>query len=505
VSGKPQTVHVRVNDAATGQPTPVRIRFTDAEGKYYTPFGRLTEFATGIGEAVGGNVLIGDEPHAYIDGTCEIALPPGRIRVAIDKGPEYRPVREEVELPAGKLALRFSIERWADLRAEGWYSGDTCCYSLTPHAALLEGAAEELAVINLLAREGVFHSAERGNNYRAISNILDFSGQVPAAERPGHMVVVNTRNFHHTLGCLILLNCHRVVFPLTCGGPEDSDHWMLADWCDQCHRKGGLVIDNDFFNSAHGEALADIILGKVDALRMDGFENPGVDRELKQEPLLEEWYQLLGCGFRVPLVGGSGKDSNLFPLGGRRTYALLEPGQPFTYKNWIEAVRAGRTFVTSGPLLSFTVNDQPPGAVLDVPAGAAVRVRAEVRSLRPLARLEVLANDRLVAGVDVAGTPAQAVVEAEVPLPQGGWLVARCWGPYDDAIEDWHAAQSSPVYVRVEGRQPTADPTAVAAFADKLARMLRWVAEEARCEDDQQRQRLAAVFQQARDALLARG
>ena len=40
-----QTVHVRVNDAGTGQPTPCRVRFTGPDGTYYAPFGRLTEFA----------------------------------------------------------------------------------------------------------------------------------------------------------------------------------------------------------------------------------------------------------------------------------------------------------------------------------------------------------------------------------------------------------------------------------------------------------------------------
>src|SRR5262249_50178848 len=140
VSGRLQTVHVRVNDAATGKPTPVRIRFTDAGGTYYAPFGRPTAFSTDYGQDVGGNVLVGEGPHAYIDGTCEIAPPPGRLHVAIYKGPEYRPVREEFDLPPGKLALRFVIERWVDLRAEGWYSGDTHCHFLSPHAALLEAA-----------------------------------------------------------------------------------------------------------------------------------------------------------------------------------------------------------------------------------------------------------------------------------------------------------------------------------------------------------------------------
>jgi hypothetical protein len=231
-----QTVHVRINDAATGQPTPCRVRFT-VGSRYFAPFGRLAEFNPESTVDIGGNVGLAWE-WAYIDGTCEIGLPPGEIRIEISKGPEYRPIDTRIQLTPGKLSLRLSIERWADLRAEGWHSGDTRCYHLSPQAALLEGAGEDLAVINLLAheREG------RDGEGRAIPNILDFSGQRPAAELPGHMVVVNTANEHDTLGRLLLLNCHRVVYPLRFGWPLSRENWTLRDWCDQCHRKGGLVI-----------------------------------------------------------------------------------------------------------------------------------------------------------------------------------------------------------------------------------------------------------------------
>src|SRR5215471_6613724 len=131
-----QTIHMRINDAPTGQPTPVRIRFTDCEGHYFAPLGRLTDFATGVNQDVGGNVRVGNQQYCYIDGTCEIALPPGRILIEARKGPEYRPLSQGVELTPGKLALRLSIDRWADLRAEGWYAGDMRCHFLSPHAAL---------------------------------------------------------------------------------------------------------------------------------------------------------------------------------------------------------------------------------------------------------------------------------------------------------------------------------------------------------------------------------
>jgi hypothetical protein len=388
------------------------------------------------------------------------------IRVEASKGFAYKPLDESIRLVAGKLALRFTLERWADLRSEGWYSGDAWAEFLTPHAALLEAAAEDLAAVNLLACVTPAHFA--------IPNILAFSGQQPALERPGHQVVVNTLNHHETLGSLALLNCHRVVYPLTFGGPNGTDDWTLADWCDQCHRKGGLVIGH----GCRGEILADLILGKIDALDVTATK---------------EWEELLNIGLRVPLAAGSGKRSNRDLLGSPRTYARLQPSKEFTYKNWIEAVRAGRTVVTNGPLLSFTVNDQDPGAVLDLPCSPTnVRLRAEARSLFPFTRLEALYNGAVVAHAEASGSPSHAFIEADVPITAPGWIAVQCEG-----------AQSSPIYLRINGQAPAPNAVTIAPLMAQLDKMLDWVARKARCEDHQ-RQRLAGVFEAARQELLRR-
>jgi len=497
------TVHVRVNDAATGKPTPCRVRFTDAEGRYYAPFGRLAKFATGRNQEVGGNVLIGMKPHTYIDGTCEIRLPVGPIHVEINKGPEYTPQRLQVNVGPGKLALRFTVERWTNMRSEGWYSGDTRCHFLTPHAALLEAAAEDLAVANLLAVEcqtpGPF-----ARSFPAVPNLLAFSGQRPALESSGHLVVVNTRNVHPVLGSLGLLNCHRVVYPLRFGGPDGADDWTLADWCDQCHRKGGLVVWADPAHESagfrYGEPLADLILGKVDVFEVDAFEDSPFD-------VLPDWYALLNIGLRVPLAGGSGKDNNGMVLGSMRTYARLS-GQEFTYKNWIEAIRAGRTFVTNGPLLSFTVDGQEPGGAATVlPAGRPLRIRAEARGAVPFDRLELIADGKVVAETAASGSPASAVLETDLPVQASCWLAARCRGEHQLLHRPANQkvfAHTSPVYVQLEGRPFQPEAAAIPRFRAALDGMLRWVAEEARCENDAQRQRLADIFEAARQELLRR-
>jgi hypothetical protein len=535
VSAALHTVHVRVNDAATGQPTPCRIRFTDTGGRYYAPFGRQTNFAQGWNEDVGGNLYVqgwqadGEgnicpyaRRYAFIDGTCEIGLPAGSIRVEVHKGPEYQPLCEEVILSPNRLALRLSIASWTDMRAEGWYSGDARCHWLTPHAALLEGAAEDLAVVNLLAKEvtllGMTHDPGKTSKRRrplpAVPNLLAFSGQKPALEVPGHLVVVNTQNYHGmvgdvsgdfgVLGELSLLNCHRIVYPLRFGGMRRGiDNWTLADWCDQCHRKGGLVVwsnitwRSEVLDSYCGEALADLILGKVDAIEV----HPGT---LEQN--FDDWYKLLNCGIRVPLVGASAKEWNNHPLGFVRTYARLPERESFSYSKWIEAVRAGRTFITIGPLLRFTVNGQEAGSVIQLSSPGTVHVYAEARSLEPFDSLGLIVNGTCVKSVSARGAPSTAILDRKVKLQKNSWLAACCYC-YDEQhmlSSLMHSAHTSPVYVEIAGKPWHAGRKTVSMLLPFLEAMLDWVAHEARCETDQQRERLANIFRSARQVLLDR-
>src|SRR6185503_8112966 len=100
-------VHVRVNDAATGRPTPVRLRISDATGREYPPLGRVAEFATGRNEDVGGHVLLDGQRWHYIDGACEVPLPSGvPLTVEATKGPECNPLRQTLTLGMGQMALR---------------------------------------------------------------------------------------------------------------------------------------------------------------------------------------------------------------------------------------------------------------------------------------------------------------------------------------------------------------------------------------------------------------
>src|SRR5262249_53558324 len=154
--------------------------------------GRSVEFATGRNEDVGGHVRLGAERWYAIDGACEIRLPAGvPLRVQALKGPEFFPLDQTITLGPGQMALRLAIERWSDVAADGWIAGDSRCHFLTPHTAALEGAAEALAVVNLLACVQPLPSLD-GTAYTTVSNLLAFSGQEPALTAHGCTAVVNT-------------------------------------------------------------------------------------------------------------------------------------------------------------------------------------------------------------------------------------------------------------------------------------------------------------------------
>jgi hypothetical protein len=491
------TVHVRVTDAATNRPTPVRVRFTDERGNEHVPFGRLARFAEEPGVAVGGSVRIGPERFAYIDGACEIRLPAGTVHVDATKGPEYSPLRRQITLGPGQISLRLGVERWIDLRQEGWYSCDTRAHFLAPHAALLEAAAEDLAVVNLLAEE----TLPTDDRPASLPNLLAFTGTAPALASPGHLVAVNTLNRHPLLGSVSLLNSHRAVYPLRSGAPGPDD-WSVADWCDQCHRKRGLVVWPDLPRlrpeAPQGEALAALLLGKIDAFEVAYF--PDVEPET-----LADWYRLLDCGCLVPLVGGSGKDSNTVALGAVRTYARPEPASEFGYGPWVEAVRGGRTFVTNGPLLTLTVEERDPGGVVVLPSGGRpVRVRAEVRSATPVDQLEILYNGRIVAAKEASGNRQAALLEFETSATESGWLAARCWSR--DRLADGQAvfAHTSPVYILVDGRPLRPGPDAAAPMLAVLEQTRDWITRDAHCPTEHQREHLLGVVEEARRELTRR-
>jgi hypothetical protein len=168
------------------------------------------------------------------------------------------------------------------------------------------------------------------------------------------------------------------------------------------------------------------------------------------------YYRLLNAGFRLPATGGTDNFSDVWldpPPGSDRTFARLTG--PLTLQNWTEAVKAGRTFFSTGPLLLLQVEGHQPGEEIALPAGAptSMRVKAEVTSIAPVEALDILVNGDVVHTAR-ATDPARMTFDGPIEVPFGGWVAARAIGPKSKYLGDDYAfAQTSPVYVVRNGRR----------------------------------------------------
>ncbi len=400
-------------------------------------------------------------PHycTYIPGETTINLPLGKVYVEVSKGFEIRPVRKVVEVTQDTEEIVVEVEKVLPWREKGWVTADTHVHFLSPMSALLEGSAEGVNVVNLLASQWG----------ELMTNVGDFDGATTWGSKEAggdgeYLVRVGTENRQHILGHISLLGYRgQIIAPMTTGGPDESAlgdpiEVLLTEWARQCKQQGGLVVLPHFPNP-RAEHAASIVGGEIDAIEMTSWGDlyGGIDPYS-----LSDWYRYLNCGYLVPAVGGTDKMAASMAVGTVRTYARIEPSQPFTYDTWMEAVRGGETFVTYGPLLEFAVDGRPMGSRFEMSAhGGTVDVTWQVASVTvPMSRVELIVNGEVRESVAVS--PGEGSGNWSVKADESSWLALLVRGGYVDKPEII-AAHSSPVMITVEGSPmlPAADAVTI--------------------------------------------
>jgi hypothetical protein len=182
---------------------------------------------------------------------------------------------------------------------------------------------------------------------------------------------------------------------------------------------------------------------------------------VQQGPLaLEHYYRFLDLGCKLTALGGSdfpwcgrglraGEEQVGPQIGDARFYTYL--GGALTFERWLAGIKAGNTFVTTGPMLEFEINGQRPGSSIDVQPGAKLRIVARGYGQAeqvPLQRLQVIGHGNVLreAKAGDAGQSSERLsLEFELPVEHGLWLAARVdAGPAQ-------MAHTTPVYVTVNG------------------------------------------------------
>ncbi len=392
---------------------------------------------------------LGTHHCTYIPGETCIDLPLGRVYIEVSKGFEIKPIHKVVEVKPDTENIEIYIEKVLPWREKGWVSADTHVHFLSPMSALLEGSAEGVNVVNLLASQWG----------ELMTNVGDFDGRTTWGSRETggdgeYLVRIGTENRQHVLGHISLLGYKgNIIVPMTTGGPNESAlgdpiDILLTEWARQCKKQGGLVI-LPHFPDPRAEHAATVVSGDVDGIEMTSWGNlyGGINPYS-----LSDYYRYLNCGYLVSAVGGTDKMDAATAVGTVRTYAYIDQAQEFDYESWMEAVKRAETFVTYGPLLEFAVDGKRMGSRIKMTAtGGTVSVSWEVASVTlPMSRVELIVNGEIRESVSV--NPTRGAGEFSVKIDRSSWVALLVRGHYPDKPEII-AAHSSPVMVEVEGSE----------------------------------------------------
>ena len=414
-SSRPVTCHV--TDERTGRDVAARVRLVDAGGREVVPLGHPEALAPNAQE---GDVRFHSRRFAYVDGAFTVDPAWLPLRYQVIKGYEY--LIAEGELRAEGLrdgTATIPLSRWSSLSESGWQSGDIHIHHIAPKTCGLEMEAEDLNVANILTSD---FTADQDQ----------FEGKPNACSTGRRLVYVAQEFRNDQLGHMCLLDLKKLIEPVKTMQPY---HFPLhLEVCDRTRAQGGYISWAHFPSWPGVEGPLDVAMEKLDGLEilcvLDPREFPVFMREVVPDLAanngLRLWYRFLNCGFRLAATAGTDKMTTFVTVGANRVFARVE-GE-FTYRAWVDALRAGRTFISNSPLVSFTVNGREPGTTLQLARNrATLQIHATAESQLPYDRLEIVANGTAIAEATPSGPRHRAEIRLEHPVRGSCWVAARAW------------------------------------------------------------------------------
>jgi len=431
---------LRLTTGVLGEADPVatRLSVVDDQGHPLVPPGHAARF-----DGQTGTVFF------YGDGVLEMEVPAGEITVTVSRGLAF-PVqtRSTMVAPGERAELSIDLASVWNAAEAGWLSGDQHFhlnyggpYRLEPEDLELIMAGEELDVATPLVAN--LHERLGEQHYFGWS-----AGGEPPLARFGQEVR------SHFLGHIGLIGTDELFWPWVWGpgytvyGEDDR---VNAEVTDHARRQGGLAsyvhptgADPFADPSAPGlpvELVADGILGDVQALEIACLWTDELGTA-------EVWYHLLNLGWPVAATSGSDVMLNFYRTmapGATRTY--VKTGLRRDFGGYLEGLKAGRSFVTTGPLVEFDVEGVEPGGTVRADGRASWTLA--LHSAVPTERLEIVVNGEVV-HTEGTGDRAHARFEGEVDVPDGGWIAARVIGPATTAwpaMASYAFAHTSPVWI----------------------------------------------------------
>lgn len=454
------TARLRITTAGDdGDLTAARIAVLDGMGHPAVPDETAAHF-----DGQNGRVFF------YSPGVLEVQIPAGAYSVSAVHGLTTPEVTVTGVAEAGStVQVDVTLESVWDARAAGWTSADHHFhlnyggqYRLPPEALILPMRGENLDLGTPLIAN--LHNRFEGQNLfgwqKTGSPPLVWIGQEVRSHFLGHVGLVGTRD---------------LFWPWIWGPGYEihgSDDRPNTEPLEFARKQGGVSsyvhpvpIANPFDGNEARlpvEMTVDAVLGDVATFELVCLWSNEMGSS-------DFWYRVLNVGVPLGLSAGTDIMLNLYrtmAVGTMRVYT--QTGDAVNWPAHFEALKAGQSFVTNGPMLEFTVNGTLPG---EATRSGNATWSIDVHSAAPFSRVEILVNGEPVWSEAGLAEPGSRHFEGQLELPAGGWVAARALGGETmwPGMAPNPYAHTAPVWI---GEIGSIEPNAARAAATDLLRAL---------------------------------
>ncbi|HUG91812.1 MAG TPA: CehA/McbA family metallohydrolase [Planctomycetaceae bacterium] len=495
---------LKLIDAQTGRELPGLVRITDADGGAVHPPELLSR---GLG-------LSPDAPIAQWDVLPErtvATVPRGPLKLQAITGLETERATLEVDL-TGKATAEVTVPlvRFYDARARGWRSANTHLHLNKVSREQSDRYLREVPKADGLDAVFVSYLERAGADHEYITNEYR-DADLAALERQSGVVFGNGEEHRHNFtgfgegyGHVMFLDIRRLIQPVSIGpgiSQTGTDGLPLQRGIDQARRDGATAI---WCHNAWGlEAVPNWLTGRLDAQNIfDG----GAHGSYKHS-----FYRYLNAGLKVPFSTGT----DWFQYDFSRAYVDLDGD--VTVAAWLKGLAAGRSYITNGPLLEFTVADEAIGATLTLERPDSVPVAARAVGRVNFGRVELIRNGAVVHSAPSrnVGGHYEAELNMSLRIDEPCWLALRTPPPPVEGDPELTEsvpknelgqdlfAHTSPVYVEV-ARRRYFDAAVARELLNDMEASRQTITAKGTFADEQEKARVLDVYGDAMEVLRER-
>ena len=462
-----ETIRGKVTDVLSKEPLPCRIYVHGSDGGWY-----FAKSADANGTSLTYSVERSPqsfEKHVTLSAhPFEVDVPAGKTTITVELGKEYHPLTKTVMVGKENEEIELALSRWIDMPARGWYSGDTHIHRKLEEVPQLM-LAEDLHVAMPLTYwvQNAYDPAEKGKRAGDLKpELIKVAKNRFLWPINTEYELFNTRGKPHTQGAVFVINQSKglelATPPVAPVAQVAHDSGALLDLDKHTWNWSPMIVPImkvDLFELANNHIWRTEFAFKnwtIDVLPKDWEIE--TDAEGYTEWGWTDWgfktyYAFLNCGFRMRPTGGTAHGVHPVPTGFGRVYVHVD-GE-LTYEKWIRGLDAGKSFVTTGPMLLVEFNGKPPGTVFKDDTAKQLHIIGSVESRLPLDRVEIVVNGDVVR--TLRPTPGETKtggyttpIDETLPLKSSSWAIVRCFEKQPDGRLRF--AHSAPVHCEIDGR-----------------------------------------------------